>query len=304
MYILEPVPHKTIWGGIKLNRYVPNSSDRLGHLYMVNGHKEMSNVILNGDCKGKTLREIFADRKREWDMEEYEEFPLTIALVDAADHLSIQVHPDDITAEEIEHERIGKTESWVFLDAPGSGWIYAGCRCKTKKEVETAVLNGEMEQITGHLEITKGDYVCVEAGTLHAMTAGCFVYEIEYGSDYTYRFYDYDRRDGEGNARELHIDKALKAINPQIVPKNGKLQDEVWMRENNYEICRKTNLKEYKNNSETLECVSVIEGEGECENCPVKSGMSILLLPGEEISNVAIDTAMVARIRKADGEKN
>lgn len=297
MYILRPVPHPTIWGGTKLKRYTCGSHDRLGHLYMVNGHREMSNEILNGKYRGKTLREAFEAEKKEWNMEQYEEFPLTIALVDAKGNLSIQVHPDDVTAEQIENQRIGKTESWLFLDPPDQGYIYAGCRCATKEEVEAAVLKGEMERITGRMEINRDDYVCVEAGTLHAMTAGCFVYEIEYGSDFTYRFYDYDRRDEKGNRRELHIDKALLSIKPRIAPKAERCEDNRWMRGKHYEVCKKTHLDGYKNESEGLECISVIEGSGSCEGCGLKPGMSVILLPGEELSRVSMDIAIVARLR-------
>lgn len=300
MYLLEPIPHSTIWGGMRLNKYVADVQGRLGHLYMVNGHEEMANTIINGACRGKTLREIFPSKKKEWKMEKFEEFPLTIALVDATENLSIQVHPDDVAAEHIEKVRIGKTESWVFLEKPKAGWIYAGCQCGTKKEVSDAVAAGKMEQITGRLTIAKSDYVCIEAGTLHAMTTGSLVYEIEYGSGYTYRFYDYDRRDLDGNARELHIDKALTAIKPQNFPKARPMQEGTWMCEKNYEICQMRWLKEYKNNSEMLECVSLIEGNGICEGCEVKGGMSILLLPGEQLKDMELDKIMIARIKMAN----
>lgn len=296
MYILEPIAHNTIWGGKKLGRYVADAPATLGHLYMVNGHKTMSNVIQNGTCRGMTLHELFKIQKTNWNMAEYKEFPLTIALVDARENLSIQVHPDDVTAERIEHEKIGKTESWVFLEPPLNGWIYAGCKCKTAKMLEKAVANGEMEQITDRLTVTKDDYVCVTAGTLHAMTAGSLVYEIEYGSDYTYRFYDYNRKDQNGNSRELHIEKALSAIHLDTQPSVKKIADGMWMSEHKYEICRVTGVSRYRNDSSTVECISLLEGEGKCDDCDVKSGMSILLLPGETLTGLTISDAMIARL--------
>lgn len=300
MYILDPVPHRTIWGGGRLSRYVHSDVKGIGHLYMINGHKEMSNKIINGEWKGKTLAEIFPKKKQEWNMEEYTEFPLTVALVDAKENLSIQVHPDDITAEYLEHEKLGKTESWIFLDAPKKGWIYAGCQYQTK-EIEKAVSKGQMEMITAHLKVARGQYVCIEAGTLHAMTEGSFVYEVEYGSDFTYRFYDYDRLDEKGRKRELHIEKAITSIHPFAVPYARNVRDDVWLQEKDYEICKKLRLSRYSNDSEAAECLSVIEGEGQCEGCKVTGGMSIILSPGEVLEDMRIREAFVARVRKKHG---
>ncbi|MCI8875923.1 MAG: hypothetical protein HFI77_07695 [Lachnospiraceae bacterium] len=304
MYILKPVAHDTIWGGQKLKQFTVDSSMQLGHLYMVSGRKDMSNIILNGSKYGMTLQELFNEKKHLWNMERFEEFPLTIALVDANENLSIQVHPDDEAAEQIEHKRIGKTESWVFLEPPLSGWIYAGCKCASTEMIKAAISNNEMEQITDRLDITKNDYVCVAAGTLHAMTAGSLVYEIEYGSDYTYRFYDYNRTDKNGNARELHIEKAIRSIYPEKHPAAKSFTGGNWIREKYYELCRLKDICGYKNNSSTVECISLLKGNGTYDNCSIKSGMSILLLPGEILTDITICDAIAARLRVTDEKEN
>ena len=255
MFILEPIIHETIWGGYKLCKYMDKWEGKIGHLYLVNGHKQMSNIILNGDYKGKTLRDVFRIQASDWNMEQYEEFPLTIALVDASDNLSIQVHPDDTITEKLEGQGIGKMESWLFLDEPYEGWIYDGCVCDTKEQVECAVNVNRMEEITEKIEIHHNDYVCIEPGTLHAMTAGSLVYEIEYGSDYTYRFYDYNRKDEEGNVRELHIEKAVKAIKPEIIASVKTNIGEQWISEEKYEIRKVKNIEIYQNDSNGIECL-------------------------------------------------
>lgn len=298
MYILEPVLHETVWGGKELTEYVKSDIDKLGHLYLVNGHQGMSNKIMNGCYAGKTLREVFEIQKENWNLSVYEEFPLTIALVDATENLSIQVHPDDEAAEKLEKQKIGKNESWVFLKAPNSGWIYSGCECKTKEEVKTAVEQGRMEEITGKLSVGQNDYVCVEEGTLHAMTAGSVVYEIEYGSDFTYRFYDYNRKDDSGNARELHVDKAIEAIKPERVPHVRNNMDSEWISEKYYEIRRTQNSCDYRNVGKEIECISILKGTGSCEGCEISGGMSILLLPGERLERVILDDCIIARIRR------
>lgn len=297
MIILEPVIHETVWGGNRLNSYIKGKDGKTGHLYLANGHKDLSNRVLNGVHAGAALDQIFSIEKKNWGMEEYDQFPLTIALVDAKENLSIQVHPDDRAAEVLEKERIGKTESWIFLEEPESQWIYAGCSCSTKEELVQAVEDEKMECITSHLSVKRDDYVCIESGTLHALTAGSLVYEIEYGSDYTYRFYDYNRLDDSGEKRELHIPKACESIHfdraPQSVPcDNGK-----WFREEHYEICRMKAICSYKNTGKQAECISIIKGSGEYDNIQIHSGMAIILLAGEVLENISLDEIIIARLR-------
>ncbi|MCI8708991.1 MAG: hypothetical protein HFG99_01140 [Dorea sp.] len=288
--------HETIWGGKRLNCYVSDKNRKIGHLYTVNGHRNMSNIILNGPDKGNTLHKIFEQNRYKWDLSKYDEFPLTIALVDATENLSIQVHPDDETAELLESRRIGKKESWLFLEQPDDGWIYGGCRCNTIEEVKEMLKKDKIQEITARLPIRKYDCACVEAGTLHAMTSGSLVYEIEYGSDYTYRFFDYDRKDANGQKRELHIDKAIHSIKPQKVPQVIRSKEEEWIYEDVYGICRKKDVSKYRNSGEEIECITVLNGEGNIENIRLKGGMSILLMPGEKIKDVNFEDMIVARL--------
>ncbi len=296
MYILEPIIHETIWGGDRLHRYLDDKKQKVGHLYLVNGHEGMSNVILNGQDKGHTLREVFLENREKWDMKEFCEFPLTIALVDASENLSIQVHPDDETAEKLEQKRIGKKESWLFLETPKSGWIYGGCMCDSAEELNEMLSKGKIEEITAHLPIHQFDCACVEAGTLHAMTAGSLVFEIEYGSNFTYRFYDYERTDFNGSQRELHTEKAVKSIKPQKNPSVIASKKEIWISEDVYEICWKANVSDYMNHGNEIECITVLEGTGNNSGVQIREGMSFLLMPGEEIRDVQFKNIIIARL--------
>ena len=126
-----------------------------------------------------------------------------------------------------------------------------------------------MERAAARLPVRKGDYVCVEAGTLHALTAGSLAYEIEYGSDFTYRFYDYNRVDELGKTRELHIPKALESIHLDRAPVTLPCKPGEWIQEENYEICRMQDRCFYKNSGEQIECISILKGFGECDGIPV-----------------------------------
>lgn len=295
MFILEPVVHETIWGGDKLKKF-KTSTGKVGHLYLVSGHEHLSNIILNGDLRGMSLKDIFPTKKIEWHMGQYDEFPLTIALVDASLDLSIQVHPDDETALLLEHKKIGKKESWIFLEAPKYGWIYGGCTCGAISEIKKAIDENKVDKITSHFPVKKMDCVTVNAGTLHSMTSGSLVYEIEYGSDFTYRFFDFDRVDSVGNKRELHLEKALKSIKPDLIPETISVINHSWINVGFYELCYETNMTCYRNISDKVELITVIKGSGICDCVKITGGMSILLPPNEYISGVIFDEVIIARL--------
>ena len=189
--------------------------NNIGQLYTVQCRKEKSNRILNGPWTGKGLYDYYQSRKQTLGLA-YDEYPLLIALVDAKEDLSVQVHPDDQCAAWLEQSPFGKTESWYFLEEPDCGKIVDGCLCRDKDELEQLAGEGRFPEIIDHLPVRKGDYVFVDAGTLHALGGGSLVYEIQENVDFTYRFYDYGRRDSQGNGRPLHLDKAVEAVKPGL----------------------------------------------------------------------------------------
>ena len=215
MLILDTISKETIWGS---DRLLPYGGDpavkRLGSLYTVSAQEPMSSTVLNGPFQGQTLRRVYREQPGLFGCPEYREFPLLIGFVDAADDLSLQVHPDDALAREAEGKETGKNESWIFLEAPTSGSIVNGCRAGSMEEVRDAVREGRWDDIIGRLPVRRGDYVWVEAGTLHALTAGSLVYEIQQATDVTYRFYDYGRIGPDGKGRPLQLEKAMRALKP------------------------------------------------------------------------------------------
>ena len=140
-----------------------------------------------------------------------ETFPLLLKFIDAAESLSVQVHPDDVYAGANENGKLGKTEAWLILDAPeGSQLVYGIKNGTTMAELRTACEAGAaVETLLRKVDVKPGDVCFIPAGCVHAIGAGIMLYEIQQSSDVTYRFYDWDRVDKNGNRRELHIDKAL-----------------------------------------------------------------------------------------------
>lgn len=296
MLVLEPIYHQTIWGGTRLKKMISANCDCVGHLYSVFCRPGISNKVLNGVYSGKTLNDIFGVWKSKFGMEMYDYFPLTIALTEAEENLSIQVHPTDLVADTLEHGAHGKRESWYFLEAPYTGTIFNGCACKTEQEKARLLAEGKYLELADSLPIQVGDYVFVEPGTLHAITAGSLVYEIEEGGDFTYRIYDYDRLDKNGLQRELHLEKAIQTldIKKRSIVKSYPQSGEIW--EKTY-VTRKLNgIFSYKNSSGTLECLTLVSGELFCDDIHMETGMTAILWPDEMISG-SIELAFVARLR-------
>ena len=283
MILLEPIYDETIWGGNRLAAGTAAASGkRVGHLYSVLD-RERSNRIQNGKYAGQTFHTYFARNKEHFGLGQYEQYPVVVALVDAADNLSIQVHPDDEMAAVLENQPHGKNESWYFIEAPLSGKIYNGCTLPDKVAVRNLVYADRTEEITDQLNVKRGDYVYVAAGTLHALTKGSLVCEIEENSSLTYRFFDYHRVDSEGNSRPLHVEKALAALKPenQSVVKS---YDTAEIAERMYTTKLLADVDHYRNESRTLESLTLLEGGLTAEGWECLAGQGILLEPGEDFS--------------------
>ena len=298
MLILKPIAHETIWGGQTLTKYFPEPHDKIGHMYSLfdDEKSHTSNIILNGDYKGKTFHEYFSDKKNFFGLARFEYFPLVLAMVEAAENLSLQVHPDDSAAKEIENAPYGKNESWYFLQAPKSGEIFNGTKCSSVEEVKKLVTENRLSELADTLPISVGDYVYVNAGTLHAITSGAIVYEIEENAEYTYRVYDFDRADSAGKKRPLHIQQALKSLKPELKSVTKHYDGEIT--ERLYTTKLLDSLKNYQNVSDTLECLTVIDENADSyiDGAKLYFGVTIVLEPKEKIS-VDVGKTMMSRVK-------
>ena len=216
---LSYVTKTALWGGRKL-------IEEYGKFY--NGEKlsesweltcrtpEECSMIENGSCAGMLLLDYFGDYGKELIGKEYkaDRFPLLIKWIDAADSLSVQVHPDDAYA--LAHEKDpGKTEMWYIAEAEeGASLIYGLADGMTAEDFRAAVARGEIGSAMRRIPVKKGECYFIPSGMLHAIGAGIVIAEIQQNSDLTYRVYDFDRRDAKGNLRELHIEKALDVVRP------------------------------------------------------------------------------------------
>ena len=225
----------------------------------------------------------------------YEEFPISVALVDAKSNLSVQVHPTSEIATVYESKGVGKNESFYIIEEPEDKKMINGCKCNSKEQLIQCVEESAWEEVIDYLDVEKGDYVYVTAGMLHAMTKGALTYEIEENCNYTYRLYDYDRVDENGNKRELDVEKSIASIDVSKKSITQKYTQEEIVEEK-YATKMIENVAEYVNMTKNIECITFIEVNGYVENIQISAGMSILLEPGENLAEINISKAIVARI--------
>lgn len=219
---LKPVFQEKIWGGSRLRSVfgfdIPN--DKIGEDWAISAHPHGVSVVENGEYQGQKLDELWQNHKELFGNPTEPVFPLLIKILDAEDELSVQVHPDD--AYGMKHEgELGKTECWYIIDAePGAEIIY-GHHAKTREELAEMIQEGRWDDLLKKVPVKKGDFFYVPSGTIHAIGKGIMILETQQSSDTTYRVYDYDRKDSNGNTRELHIQQSIDvttvpAITPQI----------------------------------------------------------------------------------------
>lgn len=281
MLILKTITHETIWGGNRLKPDSENKSIKIGHLYSLVSNGEFESEIINGELKGQFLKDFFEKNKTKYNLNHYEKFPFTISLTDATDSLSIQVHPDDNYAKNVLNLQNGKNESWYFIESPNNGKIYNGCKANSIEELKEKIEEEKYEDIIDYLQVESGDYVYVEAGTLHALSAGSLVYEIEENCNITYRLYDFDRLDNNGNMRQLQTEDALKTINVNLKSIAQKYNGEI--KERLYSTKLFQNTREYTNRSNTIECLTILKGSSIIEDCKVEQGVTLILEPNEQV---------------------
>ena len=228
---LLPAYKDYLWGGEKLRTHYGKQTDLspLAESWELSTHKDGQSTVATGEYKGLFLSEYIekigkaALGKR---AERFDYFPLLIKLIDAKNSLSVQVHPSDEYAIRVEGE-YGKSEMWYIVDCDEGAFIYYGfSRDVSREEYESAIKNGTLTSILNAVPVKRGDAFYIEAGTVHAIGAGILICEIQQNSNTTYRVFDFNRRDKNGNLRELHIDKALEVSCLKKSPEIKEIPDE------------------------------------------------------------------------------
>ncbi|MFD2210787.1 mannose-6-phosphate isomerase, class I [Virgibacillus halophilus] len=291
---LKPVFQERIWGGQKLQtEYGYNIPfEHTGEAWVISAHPNGPSIIENGSLAGKTLKDAWETHgelfNKQSDNEEA--YPLLIKILDANDDLSVQVHPDDTFAREVENVPYGKTECWYVLSAePGAELVLGHC-AKTREELAAMMDNGKWGKLLQRVPVKAGDFYYVPSGTIHAIGKGTVILETQQSSDITYRVYDYDRVNVEGNKRELHLDRAKEvttvphkpASSDHITEIHGGLTSEKLVATDYFSVYRwQLNGTANMNMEANFLQVSVISGNAEImvgdKRYPLKKGVHFVL---------------------------
>ena len=178
-------------------------------------------IVANGKLKGKSIQNIIDQYKGKLVGEKVyqnfgSKFPLLIKFIDAKEALSIQLHPNDKLAKK-RHNSFGKTEMWYVMQADKNANLIVGFKEEVNSETYRKHLQEKtLLKILNSELVEKGDVFFIPTGRVHAIGAGVLLAEIQQTSDITYRIYDWDRKDDEGNYRELHTENALEALDFEV----------------------------------------------------------------------------------------
>ncbi|WP_207302814.1 type I phosphomannose isomerase catalytic subunit [Lachnoclostridium sp. Marseille-P6806] len=212
---LRPYFQQNIWGGRRLAEEfgfaIPEG--HVGECWAVSAYPGRESVAVNGAAAGRTLAELWRDVPEFFGPlpEEYRAagYPFLTKIIDAREDLSIQVHPDDAYAAEHENGARGKTECWYILDCPEDCTLVLGHTAKSREEFAGMIAEKRWDSLLRRVPVRRGDFIQLEPGTIHAITAGVMLLETQQSSDVTYRVYDYDRLQ-DGRPRELHIRQSIE----------------------------------------------------------------------------------------------
>lgn len=289
--LLKPVLQEKIWGGKKLREVFGYDlpSDKTGEAWAISAHPNGPSLVENGPYKGLTLAEVWDQHRELFGNAEGDVFPLLTKILDAADDLSVQVHPDDQYGMKHEGE-LGKTECWYVIDADEGSEIIYGHHAQTKEELEQMILDGKWHDLLRRIKVKKGDFFFVPSGTIHAIGGGITILETQQSSDTTYRVYDYDRKDDQGNLRELHVKQSVDVTtiphaDPTPEMKTEKLEDATiatFVKTSFFDVYKwDVNGKATFTAIAPYTLVSVLEGNGklivEAGEYPLKKGTHLIL---------------------------
>lgn len=301
---LTPAFKDYLWGGVKLREEYNKKCDfdKIAESWELSTHKDGSSVISEGEYKGMTLSE-YVNKDRELLLGknacEFDFFPVLIKFIDAKDSLSIQVHPDDEYALKNEGE-YGKTEMWYIADCEKDAYLYYGFKKEiSKDEFKKRIEENTLLEVLNKVNVKKGDVFFINSGTVHAIGPGNLICEVQQNSNTTYRVYDYNRKDKNGNTRELHIKKAIE-VSSLCPPHNYDIIPAV--KKEGYEeqilsSCKYFSVKKIDVSAEakiditpdSFHSLIVLEGEGvvvlDNKKTLLKKGDSIFVPAGNEKIN-------------------
>lgn len=230
--LLDSTLHVKVWGGQKLGSVM--GKDLIEDApYGESWELHDTSTVLNGVHAGKQLSDLidlYGNALIGTGFDPAEGLPLLVKLLDATQWLSVQVHPDDEQARELEGDPRGKTEAWIILATEADAKLVIGVNPGTSQDaMAEAIRDGKLEDMLEYATVQPGDVLYMPANTVHAIGPGILLYEVQQSSNVTYRLYDWGRMGLDGKPRELHIDKGVQVSNLETLPDVKHPDDELMV---------------------------------------------------------------------------
>lgn len=287
LIFFKPFFKQVLWGGTKMRtRYgyeIPG--DHTGEAWVISANPHGQSIVREGIYKDLSLGQLWEEHRELFGDMEGKEFPLLVKVIDADDHLSIQVHPNDDYAFLHEHGSRGKTECWYILDCDEGADIIIGHHAGTRQELEEMIDGGRWEDLLRRFPIHKGDFFYIPSGTVHAIRKGTLLLEVQQNSDTTYRLYDYGRLQ-DGKPRELHLKQSKDVItcphsrqNTCGPVSNHGTYETCTLVESQYFTVVKWNVKGQASMSQDYPfmLMDITSGKGTLDGIPVTAGDHLLV---------------------------
>lgn len=282
MYFVKPISIETLWGDKRLYAYSGDrQKERIGMVYSLSGIDGLDCVIEN-EQERTTLNEAVRKDPKRFGLEEGEEYPLIIAFDACSQSVSFQMHPTDRFARDHLHRLYGKSEAWYFLEAPEEGWIYAEDRTGKKEGWKQTIQSGDFRKSIGQIPVQVSDLVYIRSGTVHALTKGSLIYEVQQSTNQTYRLYDYERIDPKtGKDRPLHVEEALENLDVSLKVKKERCMCGSSFSEREFDLQHFHLSKKFVNRHTLAIVISVLSGCLKVKGRRITPGQSLLVLPQE-----------------------
>ena len=296
---LKPAIKDYIWGGNYFQSFNKGLGfNRVSECWELSLREDAPSIITSGGETGKTLYEVVTNKEIGPVMERFPYFPLLIKLIDAKENLSVQVHPSDAYA--LKNEKsFGKSEMWHIISADENSGLYVGLnKDYTKEEIEEALNKGTILDCLNFYKVKPGETYVINPGTIHAIGKGVRLIEIQQNSNLTYRLYDYNRLDQNGNPRELHIKKALDVIDyRKYQPHNS---DNELLADNQYFTVKRISVNKELTlaaNGQSFLSFTFLEGNGMVDDIPYQKYDTFFLPYQKQCTIKGTGVVIVSQVR-------
>ena len=280
VYELIPPLKEYIWAGSNLKKYKKTDLDKISESWELSFLDNDESKLIYDNKQVNITEFIKSEPINKYINPKIQN--LLIKLIDSAQSLSIQVHPSDEYALKYENS-LGKTEMWIILDAKEGSYINLGFNQDVKKEEFPKLLKDDsILSYLNKIYVKPGDIYLIKPGTIHAIGEGITLLEIQESSKLTYRVYDFNRIDKNGNKRELHVSKAMDVLNFSKLDIQNLNKEEV-IKTNYFEVYKGKNLNENKIDIIKPSIITIIEGNGFIDDTEVSKFKSYFVLPCEKL---------------------